>query len=238
MLPAMSQVQAASPEAGTTFDCFGAECSVQLIGDGPLGDAGEAVGEARRRLLAAHERFTLLSPDSELSRLNRDPRERVPASRLMVRFAVAARTVAAATDGLVDPTRPRGAWAALAGDPAGGFVIRPPGTGLDADGIVKGLLADLLAEALAAYPAYALDCAGTLRVGGTAPASRVVQVPDPSTGEPLHASVLLRGAASTAHGAFQATAWAPTALEAEWRAKAALLSGPEGAAARLRHGGV
>ena len=36
----------------------------------------------------------------------------------------------------------------------------------------------------------------------------------------------------------QATAVAPTALEAEIRAKAALLSGPEGAAAWLPDGGV
>jgi hypothetical protein len=39
-------------------------------------------------------------------------------------------------------------------------------------------------------------------------------------------------------GVVQATAFAPTALEAEVRAKAAVLSGPEGAPAWLTHGGV
>ena len=36
----------------------------------------------------------------------------------------------------------------------------------------------------------------------------------------------------------QATALAPTALDAEVRAKAALLSGPDGAGRWLSHGGV
>ena len=36
----------------------------------------------------------------------------------------------------------------------------------------------------------------------------------------------------------QVTALAPTAVEAEWRAKAAVLSGPEAAAGWLPHGGV
>jgi thiamine biosynthesis lipoprotein len=50
---------------------------------------------------------------------------------------------------------------------------------------------------------------------------------DPSTGAPAWTGVL------------SATALAPTALEAEARAKAALLAGPAGARALLRrHGGV
>ena len=39
-------------------------------------------------------------------------------------------------------------------------------------------------------------------------------------------------------GVVQATALAPTAVEAEWRAKAAVLSGPGGAGDWLAHGGV
>ena len=49
---------------------------------------------------------------------------------------------------------------------------------------------------------------------------------DPATGRPAYTGVL------------QATALAPTALEAEWRAKAALLAGPDAAAGWLPHGGV
>jgi thiamine biosynthesis lipoprotein ApbE len=57
----------------------------------------------------------------------------------------------------------------------------------------------------------------------------------------VHAGALL-GDSYTGRPAFtgvvQATAFAPTALEAEVRAKAAVLSGPEGAPAWLTHGGV
>ncbi len=49
---------------------------------------------------------------------------------------------------------------------------------------------------------------------------------DPATGLPAYTGVV------------QATALAPTALEGEALAKAAVLSGPEGAAAWLPHGGV
>ena len=49
---------------------------------------------------------------------------------------------------------------------------------------------------------------------------------DPATGRPAFTGVV------------QATALAPTAVEAEWRAKAAVLSGPDRAAGWLAHGGV
>jgi FAD:protein FMN transferase len=49
---------------------------------------------------------------------------------------------------------------------------------------------------------------------------------DPATGRPAFTGVV------------QATAVAPTALEAEVRAKAAVLSGPDDAAGWLPHGGV
>jgi thiamine biosynthesis lipoprotein len=49
---------------------------------------------------------------------------------------------------------------------------------------------------------------------------------DPATGRPARTGIV------------QATALAPTALEAEVRAKAALLAGPLGARAHLPHGGL
>jgi FAD:protein FMN transferase len=49
---------------------------------------------------------------------------------------------------------------------------------------------------------------------------------DPRTGEPADTGIV------------QATALAPTGLEAEVRAKAALLAGPRDAARHLPHGGV
>jgi FAD:protein FMN transferase len=49
---------------------------------------------------------------------------------------------------------------------------------------------------------------------------------DPATGLPAYTGIV------------QVSALAPTALEAEALAKAALLSGPRGAAGWLRHGGL
>jgi len=143
-------------------------------------------------------------------------------------------------------------------------IHRPPGLALDSGGLAKGLCADLLAADLAHERAFAVECAGDLRVGGT---PRRVHVASPFGGPPLHTFRLADAAAATsgigrrswldAHGrpahhlldpatgrpAFtgvvQATALAPSGFEAEWRAKAALLSGPRGAVRwLLPHGGL
>jgi thiamine biosynthesis lipoprotein len=102
-----------------------------------------------------------------------------------------------------------------------------------------------------------------LRIGG---APRPVHVANPFGGPPLHTFLLGDAGVATsgigrrswlgpdgrpAHhlldpatgrpaftGVVQATAIAPTALEAEVRAKAAVLAGPERAADWLPHGGV
>ncbi|HSD79319.1 MAG TPA: FAD:protein FMN transferase, partial [Solirubrobacteraceae bacterium] len=60
--------------------------------------------------------------------------------------------------------------------------------------------------------------------GGTGPAAH--HLLDPATGRPAWTGVL------------QATALAPTAAEAEVRAKAALLAGPQEGVGFLTHGGV
>jgi thiamine biosynthesis lipoprotein len=142
-------------------------------------------------------------------------------------------------------------------------IHRPPGLGLDSGGVAKGLFADLLAGELTDHRAFAIDCAGDLRIGGV---KRTIQVASPFGGDALHRFEIADGAAATsgigrrswidgdgrpAHhlldpatgapaftGIVQATALAPTALEAEIRAKAAVLSGPDGAADWLPHGGV
>jgi thiamine biosynthesis lipoprotein len=140
------------------------------------------------------------------------------------------------------------------------------GVQIDSGGIAKGLFADVLADALAGHDAFAVDCAGDLRLGGTAGRPRPVGVASPFHAGTLHTFELAAGGVATsgigrrswldargrpAHhildpatgrpaftGIVQATALAPTALDAEVRAKAALLSGPEGAAAWLPYGGV
>jgi thiamine biosynthesis lipoprotein ApbE len=63
--------------AERTFTCFGGACAVLVEGDG----APEAVIAARDRLLGRHELFSRFKPESELSRLNADPRECVPVGR-------------------------------------------------------------------------------------------------------------------------------------------------------------
>jgi FAD:protein FMN transferase len=159
-----------------------------------------------------------------------------------------------------------GAWRSIRVDDDAGTISRPPGLRLDSGGIAKGLAADLAAARLERHPTYAVDCAGDMRIGGTAGAPRAVGVADPfGTGLLTTLEVATGGVATSgitrtswrrdgggpAHhlldpstgrpaytGVLQVTALAPTAVEAEVRAKTALLSGPEGARDALRHGGV
>jgi FAD:protein FMN transferase len=157
--------------------------------------------------------------------------------------------------------RPDAPWRTFSVD--GCVIHRPPGLALDGGGLAKGLFADELAADLAGRGGFAIDCAGDLRVGGP---TRRIHVASPFGGDPLHTFRLTDAAIATsgigrrswidatgrpAHhlldpstgrpaftGVVQATAIAPTAVEAEIRAKAALLSGPDAGPAWLRHGGV
>ena len=91
-------------EAVERFPCFGGTCTVQVQGSGPAGPAPQAATLARRRLEAWHRQFSRFDRDSELSAVNRDPRETVPVSAAMALFVRAALAAAELTDGLVDPT--------------------------------------------------------------------------------------------------------------------------------------
>jgi thiamine biosynthesis lipoprotein len=95
---------AATGEQSETFPCFGTTCGAWVIGDSALGDARAAVMTIKRRLLSWHLQFSRFEPDSELSRLNRDPRATVPVSAAMIRFIETAVAAASLTGGLVDPT--------------------------------------------------------------------------------------------------------------------------------------
>ena len=146
------------------------------------------------------------------------------------------------------------------------IVFRPPGVMFDSGGLAKGLFCDLLEEVLETHDAYAVDCAGDVRIGGRARTVRALQVASPFSDSILHTLESHDIAAATsgigrrswtddsgrpAHhlldpstgrpaytGLVQATAFASTAAFAEVCAKAALLSGPEGADAWLPYGGV
>jgi FAD:protein FMN transferase len=281
-----------------TFECFGGRCSVRIIDRNPTGVDG-AARQARLTLLDAHRLLSRFDPDSELSRLNRDPRRAVPASPLMRKVVAAALSAGLRSGGLVDATlvgeieavgyaesrdfgdgdvrgatpspepaaaNPRGDWCALGVDEGAGTVTRPPGLRLDPGGIAKGLMADLVGEALAGFDSFAVDCCGDLRIGGTTARPQRVLVEDPAGGGPLHELRIADGAVATsgitrrawtgpddrpAHqiidpstgrpaftGVVQATALAPTGLLAETLAKSALLSGPDRAESQLPFGGV
>jgi thiamine biosynthesis lipoprotein len=157
-------------------------------------------------------------------------------------------------------------WPAVSVDRARRTVRRPPGLRFDSGGIAKGLCADLLARDLAGFPSFAVDCAGDLRLGGSDDVIREVKVASPFGAGTLHTFELATGGVATsgigrrswldgdgrpAHhlldpatgrpaftGVVQVTALAPTALQAETRAKAALLSGPDAAPGWLPDGGV
>lgn len=161
---------------------------------------------------------------------------------------------------------PRGRWREVRVDRRAGTVTRPPGLRLDSGGIVKGLFGDVLAVSLGTHESFAVAAAGDVRFGGTAMRLRPVQVASPFDESILHTFELLNGAAATsgiskrswidgdgrlAHhllnpatgepaftGVVQATALAPTGVEAEALSKAALLSGADAAIAWLPHGGL
>lgn len=162
--------------------------------------------------------------------------------------------------------QPRARWRQITVDRGCGTVARPPGLRLDSGGLAKGLFADLLGATLRRHRAFAIDCGGDLRLGGAARLRRPVHVTSPFGDEVLHELHLDGGGVATsgigrrnwldrqgrpAHhlldpssgqpaytGVVQATALAPTALEAEVRAKAAILSGAAQAERWLAHGGV
>jgi thiamine biosynthesis lipoprotein len=166
-----------------------------------------------------------------------------------------AEALAAAPPRVPASPHPDARWRAVrVGDDA---VTRPPGVRFDSGGTGKGLAVDLLAARLEGR--WAIDCGGDLRVSGPF----CIDARHPLTGEAMHELTLTGGAVATsgidrrlwrgpAHhlldpstgkpawtGLIGATALAPTALEAEALAKAALLSGPAGAARWLSaHGGL
>lgn len=157
-------------------------------------------------------------------------------------------------------------WASIAIDPSRSTVQLPADGRLDLGGSAKGLAADLAAELLSRHGSYAVDAGGEIRIGGVEPVPRAVHVRHPLHDDVAHSFAVTSGAVATsglhtrvwrtdrgfAHhlidpargtpawtGVIQATALAPTALEAETLAKSALLRGPQAGRDLLaRHGGA
>lgn len=161
---------------------------------------------------------------------------------------------------------PDAGWRSVTADVRGRTVSRPPEVRLDSGGIAKGLFGDVLAEVLAGHASFAVDACGDLRFGGLGRVPRLVHVASPFDASTVHSFMLTHGAVATsgigrrawldgdarpAHhlldpatgrpaftGVVQATALAPSGLEAEARAKAAVLAGAAAATGWLPHGGV
>jgi FAD:protein FMN transferase len=157
-------------------------------------------------------------------------------------------------------------WRHVLVDSNRGKVSRPVGVQLDSGGVAKGMFGDVLATALRWHRSFAVDLAGDIVFGGTDREARELRVASPFNHEILHTFELTGGAVATsgitrrcwvdghgriAHhlldpstgrpactGIVQATALAPSGVEAETLAKAALLAGPDQATDWLRHGGV
>ncbi len=280
-----------------SFPTMGTVARVVRDRDGGV-DLASEFAEIDRRL----SRF---DASSDLSRLNADPRARVPAGPILRAAVAAALRAASLSAGLVDPTLigalrragyresrahvrppsllralaaapprrparrdPAAAWQTVEVDDAEGAISRPPGLELDLGGSVKGWAADLVASQLELHGRCAVDCGGDLRLAAGPGAPWEVRVRHPLTGGVAHTFRVHSGGVATsgidarlwerdggefAHhlidpatgtpawtGLVAATALAPTALEAEALAKAALLSGPAagGALLRARYGGV
>ena len=90
-------------ETTESFECFGGRCAVRIT-DPDKPSALAAVEGARHRLLEAHRTLSRFEPDSELSRLNRDPRRTVPVSPLLRQLVAAALSAGLRSGGLVDAT--------------------------------------------------------------------------------------------------------------------------------------
>lgn len=92
-----------SVEAHRGFACFGGTATIHVRGTSTT-RGEEAADLARERLLDAHRRLSRFSDESELTRLNRDPRGEVPATPLLRTLAGAVATAGSHSDGLVDAT--------------------------------------------------------------------------------------------------------------------------------------
>jgi thiamine biosynthesis lipoprotein len=163
---------------------------------------------------------------------------------------------------------PAARWRTVEVDETAGVIRRPPGVELDLGGSAKGWAADLIGARLERHGRCAVDCGGDLRLAAPLGTPWEVRVRHPLTGAIAHAFRVRAGGVATsgidarvwrrqggqfAHhlldpatgtpawtGLVTATALAPTALEAEALATAALLSGPVAGRRLLQthHGGV
>ncbi|HET7507272.1 MAG TPA: FAD:protein FMN transferase [Solirubrobacterales bacterium] len=92
-------------EHDLTFDAMGSHVRMLIGEPGPgMAPPAQAAEQGRRFVEEFDAALSRFKPESELCRLNADPRERVPASELMRRAVEAGIFAAERSGGLVDPT--------------------------------------------------------------------------------------------------------------------------------------
>lgn len=88
-----------------SFAALGTRCRIVI--ESPVGapeSAPQALARVRRLIDEVDQRLSRFRPESDLSQLNRDPRETVPADPLVLDALATALTAADRSDGLLDPT--------------------------------------------------------------------------------------------------------------------------------------
>ena len=88
-------------------------------------------------------------------------------------------------------------WREFIVDQQAGVVQRPPGVRFDTGGSGKGLAADLASGRLAKYTTHAVDAGGDIRIGGSAPVPRLVEIDNPLGDEPAFEFELAAGAVAS-----------------------------------------
>jgi thiamine biosynthesis lipoprotein len=186
-------------------------CDVVVAGGDPA-----TVAAVLERWEAA---FSLFRPDSELSRANRSPARVLAVSSFLARAVEVALDMAAATDGLVDPTL-CGRWPEIV--VSGRLVSRPPGLPLDLNGVVKALAVD---EAVAT-----LDEPGFVSVGGDLAVRGPVDVALPANGaiRVVSGGLATSGTASRGAHLVDTATGSASCLDADVAAKAGFLLGERG----------
>ncbi len=156
----------------------------------------QALEQVLRTFTEAEKTLSRFNRESELSRMNAFAGRPFKASPLLFEVVIASINAARATDGLFDPTilhdllvagydrsfdelagrhndsqglftRHRYSWRDVRLDTRLLTIKMPEGCGLDLGGIGKGWTVDRACDGLRAFPGYALDAGGDIRVEGT-----------------------------------------------------------------------
>ena len=209
------------------MEAMGTDCL--LILHGPEGDpvSREALARAAAQVRQYETRYSRFRPDSELSRLNELPQERVPVDAELGRLLARSVEYARISGGLFDPvvlddlvalgydrtfeevraTKGKVAaggrrfrWRDISVDTGGGSVRRPFGARIDLGGIAKGAAVDAAMAELGRYPGALVDVGGDIRVRGRPDDADfwVIAVEDGQSGDGTLGYICLRdGAVAT-----------------------------------------